>query len=71
VKVTIETPEGVVVRTVMSSTLQAGEQAASWDGRGGNRKPVGSGRYVVRVASTNEFGSVSLTQELAVKRVAR
>lgn len=71
VKVTIETPEGVVVRTVTSASLQAGEQAAVWDGRGGNRKPVGTGRYVARVAAANELGAVSLTQLVTVRRVAR
>lgn len=71
VKVTIETPEGVVVRTVTSTTLQAGEQTVIWDGRGGNRKPVGGGQLVVRVTATNELGSVSLTQAVIVSRAAR
>jgi hypothetical protein len=71
VKVTIETPEGVVVRTATNTPLQAGEQTVTWDGRGGNRKPVGTGRYVVRVAATNELGSVSLTQLVTVRRLAR
>ncbi len=69
VRVTIETSEGVVVRTVSSGTLQPGEQAVTWDGRGGNRKPVGGGRYVARVTATNELGAVSLTQPLTVRRV--
>ena len=69
VKVTIETPEGVVVRTVTNTALQAGEQRVIWDGRGGNRKPVAGGRYVARVTATNELGSVALTQELTVRRV--
>ena len=56
-KVTIETPEGIVVRTVTNATLPAGEQTVIWDGRAGNRKPVAGGRYVVRVAATNELGS--------------
>jgi len=71
VKVTIETHEGVVVRTVSNTPLQPGEQAAIWDGRGGNRKPVAGGRYVARVTATNELGAVSLTQPLTVRRVAR
>ena len=56
-KVTIETPEGVVVRTVTNAQLQPGEQSVTWDGRGGNRKPVAGGRYVARVTATNELGS--------------
>ena len=71
VKVTIESSEGVVVRTVSNASLAAGEQAVTWDGRGGNRKPVGTGRYVTRVTATNELGSVSLTQFVTVRRVAR
>lgn len=71
VKVTIESPEGVLVRTVASVALQAGEQAVVWDGRAANRKPVGGGRYVIRVTATNELGVVSLVQELTVRRVKR
>jgi Phosphodiester glycosidase/FlgD Ig-like domain len=69
VKVTVETPEAVVVRTVATTTVQAGEQAVTWDGRGGNRKPVGGGRFVVKVTATNELGSVSLSQLVTVRRV--
>ena len=71
VKVTIETPGGVVVRTVANAPFQPGELSVAWDGRGGNRKPVGGGRYVARVTATNELGVVSLTQPLTVRRVAR
>lgn len=70
VRVTIETPEGVVVRTVANDSLPAGDQAAVWDGRGANRRPVGTGRYVARVAATNELGAVSLAQLVSVRRVA-
>jgi Phosphodiester glycosidase/FlgD Ig-like domain len=68
VKVTVETPEGIVVRTVSNLATQPGEQSVVWDGRAGNRKPVAGGRYVVRVTATNELGSVSLTQPLTVRR---
>ena len=70
VKVTIETERGVVLRTAFASTLQAGEQSVSWDGRGRNRKPVPGGRYVVRVSATNGLGTVSLTRPLTVRRAA-
>ena len=69
VKVTIETPEGIVVRTVLNASLQPGEQVATWDGRGANRKPVGGGPYVVRATATNELGTVFLRQQLVVRRV--
>ena len=71
VKVTIETPAGVVVRTVANAPLQPGEPSVVWDGRGRNRKPVGHGRYLARVTAANELGVVSLTQPIAVRRVAR
>ncbi len=69
VRVTIETPEGVVVRTVTNAALQAGEQTATWDGLGGNRKPVAGAPYRVVVAAANELGAVSLEQPIAVRRV--
>src|SRR5206468_2686399 len=65
VKVTIETPEGIVVRTVSNTTSPAGEQSVVWDGRAGSRKPVAGGRYLVRVTATNELGPVSLTRDLS------
>ena len=71
VKVTIETPEGVVVRTASNAATQPGEQTVLWDGKAGSRKPVAGGRYIVRVTATNEFGVVSLTQPLTVRRVKR
>jgi len=71
VKVTMETPEGVLVRTLSNGPLEVGERIVVWDGRGGNRKPVGAGRYVVRVAATNELGTVALTQTVTVRRVKR
>ena len=69
VRVTVETPEGIVVRTVSNAVTQPGDQAVVWDGRAANRKPVASGRYFVRVTATNELGSVSLTQPVTVRRV--
>jgi exopolysaccharide biosynthesis protein len=69
VKVTIERPEGVVVRTVANAPLAAGEQASTWDGLGASRKPVAGGAYVVKVSAANELGSVSLAQQITVRRV--
>jgi hypothetical protein len=70
VRVTIETPQGIVLRTVLGSTLPAGEQSASWDGRTRSGKLAAAGRYVVRVTATNELGAVSLVQPITVRRVA-
>ena len=60
VKVTIETPEGIVVRTVVERAASAGRAVARLGRPAGNRKPVAGGRYVVRVTATNELGTVSL-----------
>ena len=70
VKVTIETGEGILVRTVANQRFEAGAQAVSWDGRASWGKLAFGGRYVVRVVATNELGSVSLTQQLIVRRTA-
>jgi len=70
VKVFVETPEGVLVRTVSASRLEPGAQTVIWNGRAGNEKLVGSGRYVVRVTATNDLGSVSLTKQFTVRRTA-
>jgi exopolysaccharide biosynthesis protein len=69
VKVTVETPEGVVVRTVANSSLAPGEQVAAWDGLGASRKPVAGGAYLVKVSAANELGAVSLAQQITVRRV--
>ena len=68
---TIETPGGVVVRTVANAPSAPGELSVAWDGRGANRKPVAGGAYVARVTATNELGAVSLTQPLTVRRAVR
>jgi hypothetical protein len=69
VKVTIATPQGVVVRTVTSAALPAGERAVTWNGLHANRKPVAGAPYVVSVTATNELGSVSLAEPIVVRRV--
>ena len=69
VKVTVETSDGILVRTVVNQRYEPGEQATPWNGRMANGKLVSGGRYVVRVTATNELGSVSLEQQLAVRRI--
>jgi flagellar hook assembly protein FlgD len=68
VKVTVETSDGILVRTVVSQRYEPGGQAAAWNGRMANGKLVSGGRYVVRVTATNELGTVSLEQPLTVRR---
>ena len=68
VKVTVETLQGIVLQTVASSATAAGSPSVSWNGQGKNGKPLAAGRYVVRVAATNELGVVSLAQPVLVRR---
>jgi hypothetical protein len=67
VKVTVETREGVVLRTVSRATRKPGTQLAAWNGRAKNGKLAASGRYLVRVTATNELGTVSLARPLTVR----
>ncbi len=68
VRVTVETREGVILRVISNSVLEAGDQSASWNGRTQTGRLVGAGSYIVRVTATNELGSVSLTRPIAVRR---
>ena len=69
VKVTVETMEGVLIRVTALRRFEPGEQAVVWNGRQASGKLAAGGRYVVRVAATNELGSVILEQPLIVRRV--
>lgn len=71
VRVTVETVEGVLVRTVANQRFEAGAQTVTWDGRANWRKLVFGGRYFVRVTATNELGVVGLAQPLTVRRTAK
>lgn len=68
VKVTVTTPSGVVVRTVVSARFEPGERSVTWNGRRGNGKPAPAGRYLVRVEATNGLGTVALERPLVVRR---
>jgi hypothetical protein len=70
IKITVETVEGILVRTVANQRFEPGAQAVTWDGRANWGKLVFGGRYVVRIAATNELGAVSLEQQLTVRRTA-
>ena len=70
VKITVETSEGILVRTVANQRFEAGGQVATWDGRANWGKLVFGGRYVVRITATNELGAVSLETQLTVRRAA-
>jgi flagellar hook assembly protein FlgD len=56
----IETPSGVIVRTLPGRSLDAGQAAVSWSGR--------PGRYVLSVTATNEIGTVEQTAPFTLRR---
>ena len=70
VRVTVETVDRVVVRTVANRRFPAGAKSVIWDGKMTNRKVVPGGSYVVRVQATNELGTVALERALRVRRLA-
>lgn len=70
VRVTVETIDGVPIRTVALRRFEPGEQAVVWNGRQGSGKLAAGGRYVVGVTATNELGTVTLELPLTVKRIA-
>jgi phosphodiester glycosidase/flagellar hook capping protein FlgD len=71
VRVTVETPEGVLIRTVAARRFEPGTPAVAWNGRLPSGKLAAGGRYVVRVRATNEVGTVDLSGPLAVRRTAK
>jgi exopolysaccharide biosynthesis protein len=70
VKVTVETVDGVLIRVPASRRIEPGEQAVVWNGRQASGKLAAGGRYVVTVEASNELGTVTLAQELTVRRAA-
>ena len=69
VRVTVETPAGVLIRTLVRGTLDPGGFTYAWDGRDFTRELVHSGPYVVRVTTENAFGPMELVERFTVKRV--
>ncbi len=68
---TIETPRGTVLRSYTSRTAAPGPASFAWDGLYRKRARAYSGRHVVRVEATNEFGTAELAQSFSVRRVGR
>jgi hypothetical protein len=56
----IETPDGVIVRTLPGRNLDAGDATVSWRGR--------AGRYVFSVTATNDVGAVELAAPFRLRR---
>jgi hypothetical protein len=71
VRVIVETPEGVLIRTVAAGRMEAGTPSVAWNGRLRSGKLAPGGRYVVRVTATNEVGTAELEGRLTVRRVTK
>ena len=70
VVVTVETPAGEVVRTLARRSYPVGSRALTWNGLDRERRAVKGGRYVVRVAARNALGTLELTRDVRVQRIA-
>ena len=71
VLVTVETKAGVVAERVLRRRVAPGRLLFAWDGRTfGGRQLAYGGSYVLRVRATNELGSVELTKDVRVTRLA-
>ena len=69
VRVGLETPDGVPLRTISVGRLGPGPQTVTWNGRQRNGKLAFGGRYQVAVSATNELGTVELDAPLVVRRI--
>jgi hypothetical protein len=68
IRVTIESPGGVVLRTVASGLRPAGPVTALWNGRDARRKLFRQGTYAVRVSATSPIGLSALRVPLRIVR---
>jgi hypothetical protein len=65
---TVETATGVVVRVLSRTSLAAGLQRFSWDGRNGAGDLAFGGSYRLHVAATNQLGRVDLYAPFRARR---
>jgi hypothetical protein len=69
VTTTIESPSGLIVRTLAKRALvRAGSASVRWDGRDRRGHIVYGGKYVVRVSAANAYGPSVLSRPLRVRR---
>lgn len=71
VRVTIETPFGTRMRTVVNRVMLPGTKTVRWDGRFGNRRLAYRGLYLVRVVANNRYGPAELSRRFFVRRARR
>jgi hypothetical protein len=68
VRVTIESPGGVVLRRVATGLRPAGPVTVLWNGRDGRRKLIRRGTYAVRVSATSLIGLSALRVPLRIAK---
>jgi hypothetical protein len=71
IRVTVETLEGVLLRTVANGRIEPGTPAVTWNGRLTSGKLAPGGRCLVRVTATNELGTTTLERPLTVRRTSK
>jgi Phosphodiester glycosidase/FlgD Ig-like domain len=69
VTVRVETASGTLLRTVARGTYRPGRASAVWNGMRKDGRPAFGGTYQVVVSAENAVGSISLTQELRIRRL--
>jgi hypothetical protein len=69
VTVRVETPHGILLKTVAQATYQAGDISVSWNGIRKDGRPAYGGLYRVVVTAQNGIGSVSVEQQLRIRRI--
>jgi hypothetical protein len=67
-RMTVESTTGTVLRTYTGRSGAPGPVTVTWDGRYRKDARAYSGRHVIRVVATNEFGSAELTSSFSVRR---
>ena len=66
----IETPAGIVVRTLGTALAGPGTLTVAWDGKAASGASVYSGRYVAHVIAVGPIGTSELSATFVVRRRA-
>jgi flagellar hook assembly protein FlgD len=70
VTVRVQTPQGIVLRRVTQATYQSGQISVGWNGIRKDGRPAYGGLYEVVVTAQNGIGTVSLEEQLRIRRIA-
>ena len=64
----VETPAGIVVRTLGTALAGPGTLTVAWDGKAASGASVYSGRYVAHVIAVSPIGTSELSATFTVRR---